>query len=118
MEGPRGTIGAKPISGRYSIWMGFIYPDSACILLLYVERLLSYASPGQRFDRKRGKPFAHPQPQAPRRTPDCDRVISRLAYARAQAAGIEMYLLLTKAGLTGQQIRDPDSRSRWIRSGS
>ncbi|MBO0912735.1 MAG: AraC family transcriptional regulator, partial [Acidobacteria bacterium] len=36
--------------------------------------------------------------------------ISRLAYARAQAAGIEMRPLLRKAGLTGQQIRDPNSR--------
>jgi len=36
--------------------------------------------------------------------------ITRLAYARAQAAGIELAPLLKKAGLTEQQIKDPRAR--------
>ena len=36
--------------------------------------------------------------------------ITRLAYARAQASGIELDPLLKKAGLTAYQVENPDVR--------
>jgi hypothetical protein len=37
-------------------------------------------------------------------------LIARLAYQRGQAAGVELELLLKKAGLTKQQVEDVDIR--------
>ncbi len=42
--------------------------------------------------------------------PTSTGAISRLAYARARESGIELEALLQKAGLTDQQINDPDAR--------
>ena len=42
--------------------------------------------------------------------PTAAGVLTRLAYERAQAAGIELESLLKKAGLTKQQVEDVDAR--------
>jgi len=42
--------------------------------------------------------------------PSASGGITRLAYAQAKAAGLDAELLLTKAGLTFQQIDNPDVR--------
>ena len=42
--------------------------------------------------------------------PSASGGITRLAYAQAKAAGLDAALLLTKAGLTLQQVDNPDVR--------
>ncbi len=44
--------------------------------------------------------------------PNANGTITRLAYARSKEAGVDLVLLLKKAGLTLHQIEDPDVRLR------
>src|SRR5262249_16719306 len=91
-------------------WNRVLYATSGLSLVIMCQNLVSVRQPVSVFHQRRGTVVHDFDVKRLSTLPTSIGTITRLAYARAKAAGIELESLLKKAGLTKQQIEDIGAR--------